>query len=283
MNFNNPGLKKSILLWVLATVLTLVSAIYQRMTGPTYPIREKIEFHGRTLKYQLHRSHGGEGNHWVKISVPDPGVIGVLEWKRYKTEDRWTSVNMGIVDEALQAPLPHQPPAGKLEYRVRLFENNEAVLLPKAGSTVIRFKGEVPPWILVPHIISMFLAMIFSFRTGLEVFVGSPERLKRLTYWTLGLLFAGGLICGPIVQKYAFGAFWTGFPFGTDLTDNKTLIAFVGWLIALAALHKAKNPKPWVVFATIIMTAIYLIPHSLMGSELDYKKLDAEKASAVQK
>jgi len=85
------------------------------------------------------------------------------------------------------------------------------------------------------------------------------------------------MILGPIVQKYAFGEFWTGFPNGTDLTDNKTLIAFIGWLIALVAVIKTKKQKFWVGCATVVMFAIFLIPHSVMGSELDYNKLDKEK------
>ena len=47
--------------------------------------------------------------------------------------------------------------------------------------------------------------------------------IKWMTYTTVVLLFLGGIIMGPVIQKYAFGAFWTGWPFGHDLTDNKTL------------------------------------------------------------
>jgi hypothetical protein len=86
----------------------------------------------------------------------------------------------------------------------------------------------------------------------------------------------GGFIFGPIVQKYAFGAFWTGFPSGHDLTDNKILVGFIGWLLALIALYKFKNPKRWIVFASILMFVIFLIPHSVLGSELDYNELDAK-------
>jgi hypothetical protein len=50
------------------------------------------------------------------------------------------------------------------------------------------------------------------------------------------------MILGPVVQKFAFGEYWTGFPFGTDLTDNKTLIAFIGWIIALVAVFKSEKP-----------------------------------------
>jgi len=85
-------------------------------------------------------------------------------------------------------------------------------------------------------------------------------------------LLLGGMIFGPITQLYAFGALWTGFPFGYDLTDNKTLIAFIGWTIALIAVFKSKKPGRWIIFASILMFIIFLIPHSVLGSELDYSE-----------
>jgi hypothetical protein len=118
--------------------------------------------------------------------------------------------------------------------------------------------------------------MLFSTRTGLEFFNKEPN-YKKLSYWTFGLLVLGGLIFGPIVQKYAFGEYWTGFPFGIDLTDNKTLIAAIGWIIALIAIVKTSNPKKWVIFASVLMFIVYLIPHSVLGSELDYNELDNQK------
>jgi hypothetical protein len=42
------------------------------------------------------------------------------------------------------------------------------------------------------------------------------------------------MILGPVVQYYAFGEFWTGVPFGWDLTDNKTLVAVIFWALAVA-------------------------------------------------
>ena len=120
------------------------------------------------------------------------------------------------------------------------------------------------------------MAMLFSTRTGLEFFNKQPN-YKKLVYWTFGLLILGGMIFGPIMQKYAFGAFWTGVPFGIDLTDNKTLIAVIGWIIALVAMKKSANPKKWIIFASILMFLVYLIPHSVLGSELDYDEMDKQK------
>lgn len=95
-------------------------------------------------------------------------------------------------------------------------------------------------------------------------------KLKKLTFWTLGLLVAGGAVFGPIVQWYAFDALWTGWPFGHDLTDNKIAVALAAWITAAIALYRSKNPKRWVLGAAIVMFVTYLIPHSLLGSELDY-------------
>ena len=84
------------------------------------------------------------------------------------------------------------------------------------------------------------------------------------------LFFFGGMILGPIVQKYAFDAYWTGWPFGHDLTDNKTLIAFIAWIIAYLRLRKNRNNRGWAIAASVILLLVYLIPHSMFGSQLDY-------------
>jgi hypothetical protein len=119
----------------------------------------------------------------------------------------------------------------------------------------------------------MFCAMLLSTRAGLEIFKKEPQ-FKKLTFWTLGFLIVGGMILGPLVQKFAFGEYWTGFPFGMDLTDNKTLIALIGWIIALIAVYKSKKPRYWVLGAAVLTLVIFLIPHSLLGSELDYSKMN---------
>lgn len=273
-------MKKSILLWVIAFVLTVLTAAYQRMTGPTYPLSAEYTLNGKVNKYSLDRSHGGDGDHTIKIKTNEENISGIIEWKRYNTDDDWHLVTMKNENGFLSGNLPHQPPAGKLFYRIILTSGNESITIPQNEPLAIRFKGDVPVFIIIPHVILIFLAMLFSTRTGLEFFKKQPD-YKKLTYWTIGLLILGGLVFGPIMQKYAFGEFWTGVPFGIDITDNKTLIAFIGWVIALVAIKKSVNPKRWIIFASILMFIIYLIPHSVLGSELDYKELD--KKNQIEK
>lgn len=274
-------MKRSVLLWIIASVLTLLTAVYQRMTGPTYPLHGSAKIVEYKIDYDLDRSHGGDGDHSVKVKVPDKNITGLLEYKRYKTNDKWHQVVMTEEDGYLTASLPHQPPAGKLLYRVTLSLNDEQVVIPESKAVIIRFKGDVPAFIIIPHVILMFMAMLFSTRTGLEFFNKEPN-YKKLAYWTFGLLILGGMIFGPIMQKYAFGAYWTGFPFGIDLTDNKTLIAVIGWIIALIALKKSTKPQRWILFAAILMFIVFMIPHSVLGSELDYNELDKQKNQIEQ-
>ena len=87
------------------------------------------------------------------------------------------------------------------------------------------------------------------------------------------MLAVGGLILGPVVQKYAFDAYWTGWPFGHDLTDNKTLVAVLAWLAVLWAWRRGRNAKAWALGAAIIVFLVFMIPHSVLGSELDYSKM----------
>ncbi|MCP4214548.1 MAG: hypothetical protein GY765_07820 [bacterium] len=257
---------KSIFLWVLAFILTATIAIYQRVTGPTHPIRSSESLNGQVIKYKLLRSYTAFENLPVDITVPDTGVTAVLSYKRYKLDEPRTKVPMQRKGELLSAHVPGQAVAGKVEYTIEVRSGDEVMVLNNGEPAVARFKGAVPNIFLIPHIIFMFLAILLALRTAMET-LKAEGNFAWMINWTLGLLFAGGLILGPIVQKYAFGDLWTGFPFGTDLTDNKVLIIFIFWIVAFFLKKKSK----WWVFAAVVATlVIYLIPHSVLGSELDY-------------
>lgn len=266
-------MKKNKLLWIAAIVITILSAYYQRVTGPTYPISGEVNLANEKIKYKLERSHSSNSNLKIEIQVKEEKVSGNVYWKRLKTNDDWSVVKMNRIEEKLIAEIPPQPPAGKIEYRVELFYNGRSVLLPENKPVVLRFKGDVSAFILIPHIILIFLAMAFSTRSGLEYF-NTEKNYKKLINWTLIFLILGGFIFGPLVQYYAFGEWWTGFPFGFDLTDNKTLIALIFWLIAFFKMKKSENYEKWILIAAIVMLVVFLIPHSLLGSELDYSKLN---------
>lgn len=266
-------MRQSVFFWIVAVIVTLLVSVYQRLTGPTHPFQKSVTIDGAITHCTLHRSHGGETDHMVTIETRSELIEGWVEWKRFKTQEPWMKVPMARQEGFLAVSLPHQPPAGKLQYRVILRTASETVTIPEGEPVTIRFKGHVPAFILISHVLTVFGAMLLSTRTGLEALASQP-RLRALTYLTLAFLFAGALVLGPTVQKFAFGAFWTGWPVGHDLTDNKAAVAFIAWLAAAVALSRKKNVKTWVLAAAITTLVVFLIPHSLLGSELDYSTMN---------
>lgn len=269
---------KTSLLWVVALVITLASAYYQRRTGPTYHLRGTVAVGGSAYEYDLPRSHGGDGDAPVFILIPDRSVTGQLSMRRFKSNDEWTRTPMERRGDTLIGALPHQPPAGKIMYTISLVSPGREPVAVTNEPVVLRFKGDVPLVILVPHVIFMFIAMLLSTRTGLEA-LARRRRVVALTMWTLALLGLGGMLLGPIVQKYAFGSFWTGWPYGYDLTDNKTLLAFLAWLAAALLARYRRSIFLGPLIAALVLLAVYVIPHSVLGSELDYTK--AEQSTRV--
>ncbi|MEA2106178.1 MAG: hypothetical protein U9P82_05595 [Bacteroidota bacterium] len=261
---------KKTIFWILAILITLASAYFQRKTGPTKPKESTIAFEKSVLEFQLPRTHVSTKDCRIIIPVEDSLVKGQVIFKRYPTNDDWSSMDLMYKNQTLNGYLPKQPPAGKLKYYIRFWDGQSPDNRKKTEEVIIRFKGEVPSWALIPHVLFMFLAMLISNLSGLFAL----GKIKQQVFYgrlTLMLLIAGGLIFGPIVQYFAFGQAWTGIPLGWDLTDNKTLIGIIFWIAAVVANRKKAN-YTYTLIASIVLLLIYIIPHSLFGSELDYEK-----------
>jgi hypothetical protein len=276
---------KKFILWFLAIIITLFAAYYQRKTGPTYPKMITLDVNNTTYQTKLVRSLGIDERPEVKLKITDTTINAKLYYKKFKTSDDYKvsefrykvyPVNSFIMNKVFKiteekgffAEVPIQPPAGKLEYYIELTDSKGTRSLLKDNPIIIRFKGTVPSYILAPHILFMFLAMLFSTLAGLMSIIKHPL-YKKYSIWTLITLTAGGMVLGPLVQKCAFGEFWTGVPFGWDLTDNKTLIALIFWIIAVIMNRKKDRPL-YTALAAFILLVVFSIPHSVFGSELNY-------------
>lgn len=232
-------MKKSWMI-LISVVLTLFFAAFQRMTGPTHPEDGFVEREGERVAFSLPRS--GTVGEDTRIAVPGSACSGCdsscieshhaarLHYRHYPflEGEEWIEVPMRQEEGYWVAFLPSQPMAGKLAYYVEA----DGVSYHQDAPLIIRYKGSVPAAVLVPHILLMFLAMFFAVMAGLAALLNNPL-YKRYSVVTLVLLVLGGLVFGCLVQKHAFDVYWAGFPMGGDLTDNKTLIAVLAFLIAV--------------------------------------------------
>jgi len=258
---------KLALYWILAIFITLAAIVYQRATGPTYDKKVSVNIDNNEYKFKLIRSHGGENDCKVALDVADTQVAGEMQYRMFPTMDDWTTVQLERQQSELVAYLPHLPPAGKYEYRLFLEKNGQQYPLNEGNSVVIRFKGSVPGAVLIPHIFFMFFAMLLGNLAGIMA-IFKYRKFRFFTTVTVITLFIGGMILGPWVQLYAFGEAWAGVPFAWDLTDNKTLVAFIFWVLAYFMNRKKERPV-YTIIASVVMLIVYSIPHSMYGSQLD--------------
>ncbi len=274
----------SALLWALAVLITLACFTYQDKTGPTYPLEGELQTQQGLLQYKFLRSETIGTDLKIMLLNPVPeGVSGHVQYRRFKSDDDWSTmpIEAGEFDftrrgrtesvEGMGAMLPSlQERAGKYEYFVYI-DDGEGQPVSVTGDKPIyaRYKAEVPTWVLILHILAIFASMAIAIRTLLEaIFDGN---YKWMLWATIISLLIGGFVLGPLVQWYAFGVWWSGVPFGYDWTDNKVLVELVFWLLA-AFLNRGPRRNRWSVYlAGIVTLVVYFIPHSLFGSEYDYR------------
>jgi hypothetical protein len=257
-------------LWFLAVVLTLGTLAYQRMTGPTYPLRGGVTLGGQAIRIKLLRTLGGTGDMPVRVLAADTAIAGSVQWKRYPSADIWDTLALVRHGDTLAAALPHQPPAGKLAYQLRLSRGGEHVVFP-AEPAITRFKGDISTFVIIPHLLCMFGGLMLLMRAG----IGATAQEPKYRHWaTVGVVLFGfgGFLFGPWMQHQAFGPWWAGFPFGTDMTDNKTAVAMLAWLFALWKMRGGKEARGPVIAAALVTLAVFLIPHSVFGSQIDWSQ-----------
>jgi hypothetical protein len=171
-------MKKSSLPYWFALLITVVAAYYQRVTGPTYPLRGEVTLGERTYAYRLPRSYGHAGDCEVRLKNLDPFIQATISFRRRGLAEPWHTAVMKREGSDVVGMLPHQPPAGRLEYFVTLSYPPQSTSIGMDVPIQIRFHGEVPRVVLVAHVVFMFAGMWASTAAGLLAYVRRPGYRK---------------------------------------------------------------------------------------------------------
>jgi hypothetical protein len=268
---------------MLALAATLGCLAYQDKTGPTYPLEGVLPTAGGPVSYKFPRSETiGRGLALVLRDPVPPGVGGSVRYRRYKSHDEWAGLTMergefelsrrGRTEtmRGLGVVLPSLGErAGKYEFFVTVDDGSGATSVTGERPVVARYKGAVPMEVLALHILAVFLSMVLAIRTTVEALVNG--RYRWMLWATIVSLLLGGFVLGPLVQWHAFGVWWSGVPFGFDWTDNKVLVELVFWVVALLANRGVRRSRRWVYLAGVATLLVYFVPHSIFGSEFDYR------------
>jgi len=233
-------------LWSNRKLRIIDASIRYMMPGEDVPRSAKL--------YQV-----GSGRFWAG-ELPPAGLGERVLWYVEAIDEAGASVN-----------IPRQAPQPPLFYT--------------------RWERKVNPYLLALHISLMIGTLFFFIHAlyyGLLILFGkmgdlaqnaTANKAHQALRWGWLAFFLGGILVGGFVSASALGAnnFFSGWPFGSDITDTKTefLLVYFGIVILLRADLFRFTPSvkrtgritnrafSWLIVLGSILTAlVYAIPHS---------------------
>jgi hypothetical protein len=268
----------------------MMSPDMYRLTAPSSPINyvfvpDDDEF--------TRSKHHVEGTFWSLAGVSlDVSVL----YKKRGTAFEEAKLQQIVGSDKFSSPLPSLAKGERFFYylRARDSSGNEVEIKPKrnlmdklfAGGReklfYVTYEGKPPRPLLIFHvgfIIGAMLLMLHGFHYSLvHVFNG---RGLSAAYWTLlsaWFLFTISVLpLGFSIAKSTFGVGWSGFPVGSDITDNKSLAVVIFWAVVLSRAWRPQRgdfasragKMSGTTFAGlsllgIVLTVLaYAIPHSI--------------------
>lgn len=274
---------------ILALLLTLVLLFIARQLAMVQPRWFEATMNGITLSH-LNPGKAPQNQQMTMESKAAPLGSDQKVVLRYNSgaQGSWESMEMlpsGSNPASLSISLLGKPKGSRLFYFIEVRDISGNVLAnlgTQANPLRLRFEGTVPGYLIGPHIFCMFAGAFFSFlalfgAVSLLRNRGDMNSVAKNVGWATLFTFIGGIPLGIMVARAAVGGTgWGGFPLGNDITDNKTLLILLYWLV-LVILGKGSifqnNPGTNLVKAStfgkltligfILVLGLYLIPHSI--------------------
>jgi len=271
---------------LLTLILTVGLLVFARMTTKVRSVHLDIKDQGIAMQHDTVPKVVGKEKPNIGVKVDGTEEV-FLNYKigsesEYKTKKMLHEKTVGNL---FSSKIPSHKIGEKawyfIEARKRDGEKSTSVYLPRDKKPVrLKFEGKVPALVIIIHVLSMFGAVFFGILSLFAMYSLKKDKIslrKSLVnpLITFLLLFIGILPSGIAMNYYAFGVYWEAFPFGRDITDNKSQIAFLFWIITLFLVkgsifgNEEKNIIgksayiKMIIISFIVTIATYLIPHSL--------------------
>jgi hypothetical protein len=269
---------------ILAGILiTLVVFVAARRISKNRPEYLDMEIDGARITHTSVYEHVGRGEPEVILEADPAGRI--VPELFYVTSEGSQRNSVGMTesgDGVWSGRLPELEKGKRIEYGFIIRGAGAGTdTRSETGAFLLKYKGEVSPTVLVLHILCMFAAFFFVVLClfGALAILRGREGISPTvanTRWVLLFTFIGGWPLGFALNQQRFGTLWEGFPFGYDITDNKTQLMFVFWLVAMILAWSSfrgrdprrdiAGPKAFaaaVLICVLVSFILFLVPHSL--------------------
>jgi len=270
---------------IISIVVTLLLLAAARRLTTGKPADLMYEYQGLGVYHRTVTEMVGPGQPSVKAKVvPVQHAALVIRWVIPPSNEIQARGMWEIRKGLYEARLPEYEKGTEIRYwitasnvagtRVRIPAD------PKKLCT-LKYKGEASSVVVGAHIAFMFGAfffMVMSFLAAIDILRDREDKKNavRAARWVLVTSFIGGWPLGLILNYQTFGPIWEGFPFGYDITDNKTQVIFVFWLASMLLVRGSffgrgeekdrlgrKAFALSIVACFVVSLALFILPHSI--------------------
>ena len=269
----------------MSVVVTVALLQVTRFLTANRPVDYVVREAGMTLTHRAPAKQIGPGQPLIRVEVDPAQSLGMaVRWLAPPATEIGARGLPRIDEHAYAAALPAFEKGTRVRYWITATTPEETtVRLPKDPSKfcVLIFEGRASKSVLVAHVVFMFGAfffMVMSFFGGIAMLRGREGKrgTVRAARWVLVSSFIGFVPLGMILNYQTFGMLWEGYPFGRDITDNKTQLIFVFWLLSLLLVRGSfvgggeerdrVGPRPfaWAIIGSFLVSlALFIVPHSI--------------------
>ncbi len=279
------GKRKLVLRVIIGALLTVALLGLSRSLSMRRPRDLAARGEGFSVEHTSVTEQIGPGKPEISVTVEGERTVEPVVTYRVGADSTFQTVAMtGEGSGMWRVELPAYTKGTKVHYAIELLDGGEIIArVPedRQSSLYIRYKGEVSSAVLILHIVFMFASFYFMIQalwSAVGILYGRDWKSEAVRHarWVLLSSFMGGWPLGFILNYQAFGVIWEGFPFGYDITDNKTQIMFVFWLVSMLLVRGsflgrgeekdllgARGFAAAVIVSFIVSLLIFIVPHSL--------------------
>lgn len=249
-------MKKSLILWIAAAIITFLIGFIQNRTSSEYPISGTIGIEGREVSYHFKKVHREKNDYVLLIRTDLENLKGIIKWRRRDENQAWQTDTMKFSSGNLSVTIPKQEALSEIEYLIYLNYKNQKYFLPKNRTEKILFLGAVPLSINVHYYLTLAVGILLAIRSGLEYFNNKP-RLRLYSIFTLISFFSCAMIFAPIKKAYEMGAIGKSVPPINKIFEGWLQALIIIWIMNLILVSYAKLPRKWVLIFSILTVLIF--------------------------
>jgi len=264
-------MKKNIILWLGAVIITFLAGYMHNATGQDYPVSGTIGVESKQITFKFDKIYRGNDTYKVLIRSDVKGVKAFLLWRNIvflrlapgiskQLLSPWSKEIMSDSGSFITGKIPKHHPESQAVYRVELDYGGKQYFLPEDKPVTIKFLGFVNFSVMNIFYFILFGGLILAVRTGVEAF-NDNRRIGMYTIFTLIFFFLYAVCVVPLKRSYELNAINHFVPPINSIVTYQSLSLFFLWIIGLVLIFNFKGNRIIPLVISSLTIIIYIVIH----------------------